>query len=166
MISISGIKYQSDLEKLPFFDKVTAGELIGKFGKNLDSKMARLVRIGYLKTLKKGVYVTSSFVDRQDTGAYSEYVANIIRSPSYISSEYVLAVRGIIPESVFSITSITLKSTRSYKNFLGNFIYKNVKPNLFYGFIEKDWGDNAVYIATTAKAIFDYFYLRGLGNIG
>ena len=57
------------------------------------------------------------------------------------------------------------KSTRSYKNFLGNFIYKNVKPNLFYGFIEKDWGDNAVYIATTAKAIFDYFYLRGLGNI-
>jgi hypothetical protein len=35
MISISGIKYQKELEAIPYFNKKQAGILIGKKGRNL-----------------------------------------------------------------------------------------------------------------------------------
>lgn len=165
MISISGIKYQKELESLPFFDKNTAEILIDKKGRNLDKKIDQLIRIGYLKIIKKGLYVTDSYYSNIEKGSYTEYIGNILRQPSYISLEYVLSIYGLIPESVFSITSITVKSTRKYINFLGNFIYKNLNIKLFCGFTEKDWQGKTIYIATKAKALFDYFYLRKLKNI-
>ncbi len=166
MISISGIKYQEELEKLPFFNKSTASILVDKEGRNLDKKLERLVKIGYLKVLKKGLYVTDPFFERVEKEPYFEYITNVLREPSYISGEYVLSNEGLIPESVFSITSITTKTTRKYNNFLGNFIYKSIKSTLFLGFRQKKWQDKTIYIASKAKALFDYFYLKRMENIG
>lgn len=165
MISISGIKYQEELAKLPFFNKNTASILIGKEGRNLDKKLDRLIKIGYLRVLKKGLYVTDSYYETAEKESYFEYITNVLREPSYISGEYVLSNEGLIPESVFSITSITTKTTRKYGNFLGSFIYKNIKPLLFTGFIEKKWLDKTIYIASKAKALFDYFYLKRMDNV-
>lgn len=164
MISISGIEYQKELETLPFFSKQSASILIGKEGKNLDKKLAQLTRIGYLKTLKKGVYVTSAYIDTVDKELYFEYLANILRAPSYISAEYVLAKEGLIPESVFCATSITTKSSRNYSNKVGSFNYRSIKDSLFVGYKEKEWQDNIIYIATKAKALFDYFYFKRFKN--
>lgn len=164
MISISGIKYQKELETLPFFSKQSASILIGKEGKNLDKKLAQLTRIGYLETLKKGVYVTSAYIDTVDKEPYFEYLANILRTPSYISTEYVLAKEGLIPESVFCATSITTKSSRNYSNKVGSFNYRSIKDSLFVGYKEKEWQDNIIYIATKAKALFDYFYFKRFKN--
>jgi len=166
MISISGIKYQEELEKLPFFNKNTASVLIGKEGKNLDKKLDRLIKINYLRVLKKGLYTTDPYYEGIEKELYFEYITNVLREPSYISGEYVLSNEGLIPESVFSITSITTKTTRKYTNFLGSFIYKNIKPGLFLGFREKKWQDKTIYIATKAKALFDYFYLKRMEDIG
>lgn len=160
MISISGIKYQQEIESMPFLSKNALATLIGKEGKNLDAKLAQLAKIGYLETLKKGTYVASPFVDRVDKRAYLEYLANVLRSPSYISLEYVLAQKGLIPESVFAITSITVKSPRVYSGDLGVFSYRNIKKSLFGGFEQQRWEDKVIYIATKAKALFDYFYLK------
>lgn len=164
MISISGIKYQKELETLPFFSKQSASILIGKESKNLDKKLAQLTRIGYLKTLKKGVYVTSAYIDTVDKEPYFEYLANILRAPSYISAEYVLAKEGLIPESVFCVTSITTKSSRNYSNKVGSFNYRSIKASLFVGYKEKEWQGNIIYIATKAKALFDYFYFKRFKN--
>ena len=144
MISISGIKYQKELESLPYFNKKEAIILIGKKGKNLDKKIEQLVKIGYLLLFKKGLYTTSSFYEKSDKSLYSEYISNVLRSPSYLSLEYILAKENLIPEAVYTITAITTKTTRSYVNFLG---YK-----------EKTWGDKKIYIASRAKALFDYLY--------
>jgi len=165
MISISGIKYQKELETMPFLSKKALAVLIRKEGKNLDAKLAQLTKIGYLETLKKGTYVSSPFVDRVDKKAYLEYLANVLRSPSYISLEYVLAEKGLIPESVFALTSITTKTPRVYPSNLGVFSYRNIKKSLFSGFEQKYWEDKVVYIATTAKALFDYFYLKKVTNL-
>ncbi len=51
MISIAGIKYQNELEALPFFRKSQARVLIGKTGRNLDAKLAQLKKVGYLVPL-------------------------------------------------------------------------------------------------------------------
>lgn len=165
MISISGIKYQKELEAMPYLNKQSASVLIGKKGKNLDKKIARLIEIGYLKTLKKGLYVSSSYIEKTEKESYLEYIANILRVPSYITAEYVLSRRGIIPEVVYSVTSITNKTSRRFTNFMGSFIYKNIKEVLFTGFEEIEWGDNTINIATTGKALFDFFYLKKIDSI-
>ena len=36
---------------------------------------------------------------------------------------------------------------------------------MFSGFEQKYWEDKVVYIATTAKALFDYFYLKKVTNL-
>jgi len=165
MISISGIKYQKELELLPYFNKDAASVLIGKKGKNLDKKVAQLTKIGYLETLKKGLYVSSVYAEKVPNEPYTEFIANILRTPSYISSEYILAKEGLIPESVFLVTSITTKTSRSFSNFLGAFSYKNIKLELFTGYGESFWQDKMIYVATKAKALFDYFYLKKMENI-
>lgn len=165
MISISGIRYQKELENLPYFNKYTAGVLIGKKGRNLDKKIEQLIKKGYLLSLKNGLYVSSVFVDRTDKSNYQEYIANILRYPSYLSLEYVLSIYGLIPEGVYALTSVTLKSSRVFNNFLGTFIYRNIKPELFYGFIEKDFNDKKIKMATVAKALFDFLYFKKLERI-
>ncbi len=153
------------MESLPYFTKSTASTLIGKKGRNLDQKIDQLIRIGYLKTLKKGLYVTDPYSTKTDNLSYIEFIGNVLREPSYISSEYVLANSGLIPESVFSLTLITTKTTRKFSNFLGNFIYRNIKPELFLGFNERKWSGKTIFVATKAKAIFDFFYLKNLKYI-
>lgn len=160
MISIPGIKYQEELEALPYFNKFAAAQLIGKKGKNLDKKISQLLKKQYLLSLKKGLYVSSFFVEKVGLKLYKEYIANILRYPSYISLEYALAEYGLIPEGIYGLTSITLKSSRVFNNFLGSFIYKNIKSELFSGFLEKDFAEKKIRFATPAKAIFDFLYLK------
>ena len=164
MISIYGIEYQKEIEGLPFFNKNQASLLIGKKGKNLDKKLEQLKRIGYLLKLKNNWYVSDPYYQLKEKNGYTEYIANTLRFPSYVSLEYVLAKEGLIPEGTFSITSITSKSTRTYRNFLGTFIYKHIKEALFTGYRDDEWELKRIKRATRAKALFDFLYLKKLSN--
>ena len=149
------------IEQLPYFNKVSAGVALGKSGQNLDYWIKTHLKTGEIIALKKGLFVTRIYLlAENEKQKYYEYMANIIRYPSYLSLEYVLALWGLIPESVFSFTSITLKSSRSYANTLGNFLYKNIKEELFTGFRTIEYGDKKISIATKAKALFDFLYLK------
>lgn len=159
-MGISGIHYQKELESLPYLNKIQAALLIGKKGRNLDKKLAQLKKIGYLLNFKKGLYVTQVFYEASRGSAYAEYIANVLRSPSYISLEYVLAKEGLIPEAVYATTSITVKSSRIYTNFLGSYVYRNVKDELFCGYKPVAWGAKTISVATRAKALFDVLYLK------
>jgi len=162
MIRIPGIKYQKELEALPYFNKSQARLLIGKAGRNLDAKLAQLKKIDYLVPLKKNLYVSDPFYQKANRIRYNEYLAGILRSPSYLSLEYVLAKEKVVPQSVINFTSITLKSPRSYKNTSGTFLYRNLKSVLFTGFIEGNWGGKVIRRASRAKALFDWLYLQKL----
>ena len=48
---------------------------------------------------------------------------------------------------------------------MGNYSYRNIKDSLFLGFKEKNWNNNIIYIASKAKALFDYLYLKSTYNI-
>lgn len=161
MISISGIEKQRELEKLPYFNKQTAGILIGKTGRNLDKKIEQLVKKQYLIRLRNGLYASQPyFLAESNKETYYEYLANILRYPSYLSLEYVLSLCSLIPEGEFAFTSITQKTSRSYQNEFGIFIYRSIKPELFTGYKKKQFGQLNIAIASCAKALFDYLYLK------
>jgi len=164
MISITGIKHQEKLESLPFFTKAVAELLIDKSGKNLDSKLSQLKKIGYLHSLKQNLYTTDAYISKTSQMDYLEFMANNFREPSYLSLEYVLAKYNFIPEGIRTITSITIKSSRQYQNFLGTFSYRNSKPELYTVYVEKNWGNHTIKEATLPKAFFDYLYLKKITN--
>lgn len=87
-------------------------------------------------------------------------IANIIYSPSYISLECALSYYGIIPEKTFLITSITTKKTYNFKTSIGNFSYRKIKKELFFGYELKKINNQSFLIATPEKALADYFYLN------
>ncbi|MBU1130012.1 hypothetical protein KKE45_01680 [Patescibacteria group bacterium] len=168
MSSKTKIKYEIEgLDKLPFFNKKELAMVLSKSGKNLDKTVQRLLDRKYLIPIKKGLYVSANYLKKiKDKTLYIEFLANKICYPSYVSLEYVLAKNGIIPEIVQSITNITVKSTRVLSGKLGDFVYGSIGEDLFFGYktIVKD--KYKIRIASTAKALFDYLYLkRNLGNL-
>lgn len=154
------------IDKMPYFNKVTAGVLLNKSGQNLDYWIKTRLASGEILALKKGLYVTKLYLlTSMEKEKYGQYIANILRYPSYISLEYALNVYGVIPEGIFSITSITTKTPRDFDNSLGSFTYRNIKANLFSGFKNLMFGNNRIKFATKAKALFDFLYLKKVNNI-
>lgn len=154
------IYVKSELELLPYFNTQTASLVLGKKGLNLYRQIERLVKNGYFLRLKSGLYVTKTFWDRNinNRSPYCQQIANALRFPSYLSLEYVLAQNELVPEAINTYTSITLKTPRSYQNFLGTFRYTNIKDSLFCGFSQR--------VASKAKALFDFLYLKKNINPG
>lgn len=158
MKQVDKIKY---LEGFSYFDKNTISQYIDIKQESLSEDINRWLKKGILIQLKKGFYVTSRYYEKnQNKDSYTEFIANKLRVPSYLSLEYVLQKYSVLSESVFALTSITNKTGRSYRNNTGNFIYRNVKECLFTGFeiLEKD--GYIIKEATRAKALFDWLYLK------
>lgn len=153
------------LKKLPYFTKQNLSLALNIKKESLNYWIKKLLKQKTIITIKKGLYISSYYKDliNQDTQnkeGYFEYLANIIRYPSYISLEYVLAKHGFIPESTTTTTSITTKSSRKYSSGIGVYTYQSIKNNLFFGYITKKFIDKEIKIATLSKAIFDFLYLR------
>ena len=151
------------LENKPYLTKQEVALLLQKKGKNLDKKISQLLRKGYLLYLKKGLYTTKEYIERQSSSQSREFLANMQYYPSYLSLEYVLQKEGLVPEAVYAYTSITPKSTRTLTNALGTFIYRTIKDSLFTGYQLIRYTENyQIKIASRAKALFDLLYLKPL----
>ncbi len=165
MSSNSEIKNKDIIERKPYFTKQELSFLLEKQGRNLDKKLSRLLKTNYLLRLKNGLYTTNLYA-MLHKASFSEYTANMLYYPSYLSLEYVLQKEGLIPEAVYQYTSISAKTSRVYQNQLGVFTYKKIKDSLFIGYIEVIFHEYyRIKIATKAKALFDYFYLKPMRNI-
>lgn len=149
------------LDKLSYFDKNTLSQVIELSDNSLYSNIKRWLKTGDIVQLKKGLYVTRGFLSScLNVDNYAEFLANKLREPSYLSSEYILQKYQILSEAVYGYTSITLKAKKTYRNKLGVFSYNGISKGLFTGFAIKSAGDISVFEATKAKALFDYLYLK------
>ncbi|MBN3033881.1 MAG: hypothetical protein JW873_07290 [Candidatus Saganbacteria bacterium] len=111
---------------------------------------------GRLLKLKNGVY---AFADRA-AEVRPETLAGLLYAPSYISLERALAVYGIIPEMVYGVTSVTPKTTRNFRNKIGHFIYRHIKPALFFGYRTAGGPGHKYLIAEPEKALLDLLYFN------
>lgn len=89
-------------------------------------------------------------------------IANKLYQPSYISLETALAFYNIIPETVYSITSVSTKATRSFIAASQEFSFSKIKKKLFTGYQLLEKGGERFLIAEPEKALLDYFYLASL----
>jgi len=124
--------------------------------KVLDYQLSLWVKKGYLLRLKNGLYAFSREKDR----LRGESIAFLLCQPSYLSLESALAWYGFIPEIVYAYTSVTARVTRSFDNAVGRFIYRHVKSELFWGYVERKTDQGPYLMAEPEKALLDYFYLN------
>lgn len=166
-MDISKFVLMEQLSQFPYYTKQNLSLILKKDSFSLDYWIKKLISDQILIPLKKGVYSSVFYVNSiKEKGLFDFYLqnlANVLRQPSYISLETALSYYGLIPEESFNITSITLKSTRIYKNQLGTFIYRNIKKELFLGF-SVPMVKNSITRATKAKALFDWLYLKKFAN--
>lgn len=149
------------LETLPFFSKASLLTLGDISDNTLSQNMKRWVKNGLLIRLKNGLFVTKTYRDRMlSNPGYIELIAGTLLAPSYLSLDYVLQKQGLLTEATYTISSVTLKSSRRFHNDMGTFVYHTVSNPLYFGFEKKTFGKNTYYEARPAKALFDFLYLR------
>lgn len=156
------MKYPLQLDRLPFF----GSEVIKTYYPHLKKasfhqKMKRWLDRGELIQLKKGLYISKEYwrAHQQDEN-FNVFVANHLRYPSYVSGAYILQRHGMMTDVTYPVTSITLKSSRTYSNLLGTFMYSSIAADLYTGFATESHGIETVYVATRIKALFDFFYFK------
>lgn len=112
---------------------------------------------GYIKKLRRSFYM---FADLSLNEEMLFLVANRLYSPSYVSLETALSFYGLIPEGVYSLTSVSTKKTVSFKTPITEFSYRKIKPALLFGYRLETQKGQGYKIADIEKAVLDYIYLN------
>lgn len=151
------------LKNQPYFTKKAIYQLSEQYGlksTTVDTYISRSLKRKDIIPLKRGLYVSVDFYNKNKNDiSYSFYLANIIRTPSFVSSWTALQYYNLVTESIHTITSTTIKVTRSYETKTGNFVYQSIQKELFSNFSTVK-GKFNFFIASPSKALFDLLYFK------
>lgn len=89
-------------------------------------------------------------------------IANRLYGPSYVSLDYALAYYGVIPETVYAVTSVTTKVTRSFTVQGRSYEYSRIKGKAYLGHHLVREGAVRALMAVPEKALADYCYFVDL----
>ncbi|NUO01140.1 MAG: hypothetical protein HUU01_11055 [Saprospiraceae bacterium] len=112
---------------------------------------------GYLLKLRNTWY---AFPDTLKSKSDLFLLANRIHKPSYISLETALRYYNFIPESVFSIISITTAKPAEWQTLVGHFVYRSVQPRLFFGYQPVEKQHLTFNMADPEKTLLDLLYFN------
>ena len=118
-----------ELSNQPLTHQLLAGLL--KDYKRPNDKILALKADGLIEPVKKGLYIVGRSLGAERPE--SALLANHILGPSYLSMESALAHYGLIPEKVFTVTSMTTKASRKFQTNIGLYSYTNL-PLPYYAF--------------------------------
>ena len=124
--------------------------------KVFDCQLSSWQKNGYIIKIRNGVYTFTKRI-KEITG---EEIAQKIYSPSYLSYEKALSYYGFIPEMVYAFTLATPKTTRTFENEFGKFIYHSIKKSLFFGYQQIHVKSEPYLIAEPEKALLDFLYFK------
>lgn len=116
------------------------------------------------RNVKSGLFIKmrNKFYILKDAAPSHFFIANKLYHPSYISLETALSHYNIIPETVYTITSVTAKPTREYTTPLGDFSYQLIKREAYRGYQSVQLDGSTVLLAEPEKALADYLYFVDL----
>ena len=120
-----------------------------------NDKISELLKSEALIAIRRGLYVTGPEMDLPTPAPF--LIANHLRGPSYVSLESALSYWGMIPERVYEISSVTIKTSKLYKTPVGRFSYQQLKiPYYSYGIKNIAYSPKqTMLIASPEKALCD-----------
>lgn len=116
------------------------------------------LKTGLFTKLKNGLYALKTHLPSELE------IANRLYSPSCVSLEYAMMFYNIIPDTVYSVTSVNTKSSREFTIDNVRYTYSKIKKNAFRGYLRKPVNNNIVLIADPEKSFVDYLYFVDLGK--
>jgi len=123
--------------------------------KRPNDKISELIKSGELISLRRGLYIPAPGNDLPVPEPF--LIANHLRGPSYVSLEAALSFWGFIPERVYEITSVTLKTAKKYNTPAGRFSYQYL-PTPYYSFGIETISlalKQTAFVASREKAVCD-----------
>lgn len=102
--------------------------------------------------IRNGLYMLD------DRPANYYLIANRLYEPSYISFDAALSFYGIIPETIYTVTSATPKISREFEADNIRFTYHKIKKEVYCGYKPIKYLDSTILIAEPEKALADYLY--------
>lgn len=133
----------------------TANDLVQIFGANKRASQAFLsynTQNGFLVKLRQGYYSLSSYPP-------SDFlIANKIYFPSYVSLDTALSFHGLIPETIYNITSVTTRKSSQFVIGGREFVYHKIKTSAFTGYRPERVNGEIVQLASPEKAVADFWY--------
>ena len=145
-------------KKIPIFSSLDIRRLFGASKIASDLLLHRYSKKGYITRIKRGLYILL------DTSISEFFIASKLYEPSYISLETALSYWGVIPETVYEITSVTPNATRRFETTGKIFSYTKIKKEAFAGYKIEKQGGLGFYIADAEKAFVDLNYMRMIKN--
>jgi len=159
----------SPLDSLPYFTLEAVKQVYKDetlVDGTIQTNLYRWMKAGRIIQLKKGIYMTRRFFEQHRADAnFAPMISAILIPQSYVSLEFILQRYGILTEITYPISAVTMKQTRKFVNKLGTFTYRNIKNELYTGYEIKESMGIPTSLASIAKALFDFFYLRPMKNI-
>ncbi len=135
------------------------GDIFGVKPNTASVFINRNLTSGLFLKLRNGFYVL------KDSNPSLYLIANKLYQPSYVSLEKALAHYGIIPEAVYTITSVTTKPTREFQTPNATYSYQQIKQEAFTGYSPIQLEGSIVLFADPEKALADYLYFVDLKKI-
>jgi predicted transcriptional regulator of viral defense system len=125
----------------------------------VELQLSRWTKAEKIHRLKKGYYILGD--NYRQIEIYEPYIAGILRAPSYISLEKALEMHHLIPDVVYSFTSVTTKKRPAeFINRAGRFRYSSIKKEYFWGYLPLTHMNFTGYLAEPEKALIDLFYYQ------
>lgn len=152
------IKLKDQLKNYTLFSLVDIRKIDENFGR---ARLNEWQNKGYIKKIIKNYYIFTD-ISLNESRIYE--IANKIYSPSYISLEMALSYYNLIPEGVYDITSVTTRRTYTFNTEIGLFLYRRLKPSLFFGFNLVEYNGKYYKIASIEKTILDFLYFNSKIN--
>ena len=120
--------------------------------------LLRYTNLGCFWQLRRGLYAL------REGSLHLWVVANKLYRPSYISLETALSYHGLIPETIYGVTSVTTRTTREFEACETVFLYHSLKKQAYTGYGPMTIDGATVLVAEPEKAVADYLYFVHLGR--
>lgn len=151
------MKYVEILEKcrksgLKLFSSAEFRDLLELSPASAKFLLIRYTARGLLVRLKRDIYAL------KDQLPSTWAIANHLYKPSFISLESGLSYYGMIPESLYSITSVTIKPTRHFEQNGVSYEFHTIKREAFRSYRAVQISGETVLVAEREKALADYLY--------
>jgi predicted transcriptional regulator of viral defense system len=141
--------------QLPLIESSNLSAL-GEDPRALAVQLSRWTASGKLLRLTRGVYLLANQYRLRMPAL--EYVSNVLVRPSFVSLEYALAFHGMIPEAAGLVTNVTTRRRVTYTTPIGEFDYRHVGKERFFGYQSYSNSDGEAWIATPERALLDVVY--------